>query len=109
MNKLELIHQLQTQTKLNKKEAADVVNLFFETITDALENSDRVEIRGLCSFYVKEYQSYTGRNPKTGQHVQISVKRLPFFKCGKELKDRVETTKHSKLSPALQKMGRIAE
>ncbi|MBF0205114.1 MAG: HU family DNA-binding protein, partial [Desulfamplus sp.] len=49
-----------------------------------------VEIRGLCSFYVKEYQSYIGRNPKTKVQVQIPAKRLPFFKCGKELKERVD-------------------
>ena len=97
MNKLELIHQLQTKTKLNKKEAADVVNLFFETITDALENGDRVEIRGLCSFYVKEYQSYIGRNPKTGQQVKIPAKRLPFFKCGKELKEMVDYEKKGRI------------
>ncbi len=90
MNKLELIHELQTQTKLTQKEAADLVNLFFETITDALANGDRVEIRGLCSFYVKEYDSYTGRNPKTGKPVQIPAKRLPFFKCGKELREMVD-------------------
>lgn len=95
MNKLELIHELQIKTKLNKKEAAEVVNLFFETIADSLANGDRVEIRGLCSFYVKEYGSYIGRNPKTGEHVQIPAKRLPFFKCGKELKDMVDK-KHNK-------------
>jgi len=89
LNKLELIHELQTQTKLTEKEAAEVVNLFFETMTDALENGDRVEIRGLCSFYVKEYDSYTGRNPKTGELVEIPAKKLPFFKCGKDLRDRV--------------------
>ncbi|KJR43532.1 histone family protein DNA-binding protein [Candidatus Magnetoovum chiemensis] len=90
MNKIDLIHELQTQTKLTQKEAAEVVNLFFETIADALANGDRVEIRGLCSFYVKEYQSYIGRNPKTGEHVQIPAKKLPFFKCGKELKEMVD-------------------
>ncbi|MBF0231378.1 MAG: integration host factor subunit beta [Desulfamplus sp.] len=89
MNKLELTHELKIKTKLTEKEAAEVVNLFFETIVDALENGDRVEIRGLCSFYVKEYESYIGRNPKTGEQVEIPTKRLPFFKCGKDLKDRV--------------------
>ena len=89
MNKIDLIHELQTQSKLTKKEAAEVVNLFFKTITDALENGDRVEIRGLCSFYVKEYDSYIGRNPKTGEHVQIPAKKLPFFKCGKGLREMV--------------------
>jgi integration host factor subunit beta len=49
----------------------------------------------LCSFYVKEYGSYIGRNPKTGEQVEIPAKRLPFFKCGKELRDRVDK-KHSK-------------
>lgn len=95
MNKLELIHELQIKTKLNKKEAAEVVNLFFETIADSLANGDRVEIRGLCSFYVKEYGSYIGRNPKTGEQGEIPAKKLPFFKCGKELKDMVDK-KHNK-------------
>jgi integration host factor subunit beta len=56
----------------------------------ALAEGDRVEIRGLCTFYVKEYKSYKGRNPKTGENVQVAPKRLPFFKCGKELRDRVD-------------------
>jgi integration host factor subunit beta len=58
---------------------------------DALANGDRVEIRGLCSFYVKKYKAYTGRNPKTGEQVKIKPKKLPFFKCGKELKERVDS------------------
>ena len=57
---------------------------------EALAKGDRVEIRGLCSFYVKEYKSYLGRNPKTGESVEIATKKLPFFKCGKELKERVD-------------------
>ncbi|MGB2690835.1 MAG: HU family DNA-binding protein [Desulfobacterales bacterium] len=56
----------------------------------ALANGDRAEIRGLCSFYVKKYKSYTGRNPKTGKQIKIKPKKLPFFKCGKELKERVD-------------------
>jgi len=56
----------------------------------ALEKGDRVEIRGLCSFYVKKYEGYTGRNPKTGETVEIKPKKLPFFKCGKGLKERVD-------------------
>ncbi len=55
----------------------------------ALEKGDRVEIRGLCSFYVKTYEGYTGRNPKTGETVEIKPKKLPFFKCGKGLRERV--------------------
>jgi integration host factor subunit beta len=59
-------------------------------MSEALARGDRVEIRGLCSFYVKEYQSYEGRNPKTEESVQVAPKKLPFFKCGKELKERVD-------------------
>jgi len=56
-----------------------------------MAKGSRVEIRGLCSFFVKEYKSYTGRNPKTGAKVMIKPKRLPFFKSGKELKERVDS------------------
>ena len=90
MNKLELIDMLKKEHKLSKKDAAAVVELFFEKMSEALAKGDRVEIRGLCSFYVKEYKSYQGRNPKTGESVQIAPKKLPFFKCGKELKERVD-------------------
>jgi integration host factor subunit beta len=59
-------------------------------MADALAQGDRVEIRGLCSFFVKNYGGYTGRNPKTGELVKIAPKKLPFFKAGKDLKDRVD-------------------
>lgn len=60
-------------------------------MADALAKGRRVEIRGLCSFYVKKYKSYTGRNPKTGKKVKIKPKKLPLFKCGKELRKRVNS------------------
>lgn len=90
MNKLELIQALKDRSELTKQEATDVVRIFFSEMTDAFVSGDRVEIRGFCSFHMKEYKSYTGRNPKTGKKVQIPPKRLPFFKCGKELKERVD-------------------
>ena len=90
MNKLELINTLKNKSQISKKEAATVVDIFFGKISEALAAGDRVEIRGLCSFFVKEYQSYKGRNPRTGETVDVAPKRLPFFKCGKELKDRVD-------------------
>jgi len=90
MNKLELIDTLRNEGQISKKEAATIVNLFFGKISEALAEGDRVEIRGLCSFYVKEYDSYKGRNPRTGESVKVAPKKLPFFKCGKELKDRVD-------------------
>jgi integration host factor subunit beta len=90
MNKLELIETLKTKAKLTKNEATAVVDLFFDEMANALAGGDRVEIRGLCSFYVKKYKAYIGRNPKTGEKVKINPKKLPFFKCGKELKERVD-------------------
>ena len=67
MNKLELIKTLRNECQISKKEAATIIDLFFGKISEALAGGDRVEIRGLCSFYVKEYESYKGRNPKTGR------------------------------------------
>jgi integration host factor subunit beta len=90
VNKLELIDALKRECSISKNEAATIVDLFFDKMSAALAEGDRVEIRGLCTFYVKEYKSYKGRNPKTGENVQVAPKRLPFFKCGKELKDRVD-------------------
>jgi integration host factor subunit beta len=90
MNKVDLIQALKDSNHLSKSEAEAVVNLFFNEIADALAQRERVEIRGLCSFFVKKYRSYTGRNPKTGDKVKIKPKKLPFFKVGKELKERVD-------------------
>ena len=90
MNKLELIAMLKNECVISRKEAATIVDLFFESMSEALAKGDRVEIRGLCSFYVKEYKSYEGRNPKTGERVQVGPKKLPFFKGGKKLKERVD-------------------
>jgi len=90
MNKLELISMLSEQQGLTKAEAKRTVDLFFDHISDALIKGDRVEIRGWCSFKVKEYDSYTGRNPKSGEPVKVKPKRLPFFKVGSELKQRVD-------------------
>ena len=87
MNKIELIQALKDSNDLSKSEAEAVINLFFDKMADALAKGDRVEIRGLCSFFVKKYRPYTGRNPKTGELVKIAPKKLPFFKVGKELKD----------------------
>lgn len=90
MNKLDLTESIKNEANLTKSEAFAAVDLFFNKIAEALAGGDRVEIRGLCSFYVKEYKGYTGRNPKTGAKVEVAPKKLPFFKCGKDLKDRVD-------------------
>ena len=90
MNKLEIISTLKNEANISKSEAARVVQILFDNMAKAMAQGERVEIRGLCSFYVKEYKSYTGRNPKTGERVTIKPKKLPFFKSGKELKERVD-------------------
>jgi integration host factor subunit beta len=90
MNKLELISALKNEANISKSEAAKVIQIFFDSMSDALAAGERVEIRGLCSFFVKEYKAYTGRNPKTGEKVLIHPKKLPFFKSGKELRERVD-------------------
>ena len=89
MNKLELISVLKTEANISKSEAAEVVQIFFDSMSEAMAKGERVEIRGLCSFFIKKYKSYTGRNPKSGEKVIIKPKKLPFFKSGKELKERV--------------------
>ena len=93
MNKLELIDNLRFEAEITKSEAAAVVDLFFNEMVNALAEGDRVEIRGLCSFFVKEYKSYTGRNPKTGEAVALSGKYVPHFKPGKDLRERVNASR----------------
>jgi integration host factor subunit beta len=90
MNKTELILELARQKDLTKTDAQRVVELIFDEIANTLAAGERVEIRGLCSFKVKQYDSYAGRNPKTGQPVNVAPKKLPFFKPGADLKARVD-------------------
>jgi integration host factor subunit beta len=90
MNKSELINALRVENDLTRNEAKEVLKIFFDEISNALASGDRVEIRGFCSIYVKKYSGYTGRNPKTGKKVKIKEKKLPFFKAGQELRDRVD-------------------
>ena len=92
MNKHELIQALKEKAKLPRQEAYEVIELFFAGMTNAFIKGERVEIRGFCSFFTKNYKPYIGRNPKTGEKVPIPAKRLPFFKCGKELKERVDSS-----------------
>ncbi|MBW2617721.1 MAG: integration host factor subunit beta [Deltaproteobacteria bacterium] len=90
MNKSQLIESLAKQEGLTLKKAEMVVNTFFGSIEEALIAGDRVEIRGFGSFKVKNYDGYQGRNPKTGEVIEVAKKKLPFFKVGKELKERVD-------------------
>ena len=90
MNKSQLIEVLAKEEGLTLKKAEFVVNTFFDAIAKGLAVENRAEIRGFGSFKVKTYEGYTGRNPKTGEIIQVKPKKLPFFKVGKELKERVD-------------------
>jgi len=90
MTKSNLIEALSKAEDLTKTKAEEIVNLVFSEMSNALANGERVEIRGLGSFKVKHYDGYSGRNPKTGKRIKVKPKKLPFFKCGKELKERVD-------------------
>ena len=83
MNKPDLIQALKDSNNLTKSEAETVINLLFDKMADALAQGDRVEIRGLCSFFLKKYSGYTGQNPKTGEKVKIKPKKLPFSRLAR--------------------------
>ncbi|MFZ7128319.1 MAG: HU family DNA-binding protein [Desulfobacterales bacterium] len=90
MNRSDLMDALKERADLSRKEAEQIVTIFFQAIEDSLCNGGRVEIRGFGSFSVNHYKAYTGRNPKTGEKIRVSAKKLPFFKVGKELKEKVD-------------------
>ena len=90
MNHAELVAILKSRTALSAKEAKNFCDMFFEAIMESLGRGDRGEIRGFGSFTVKEYKGYTGRNPRTGERIAVSPKKLPFFKVGKSLREDVD-------------------
>ncbi len=90
MNKSELVEALSIKKNLTYKKSEQIVNLIFDSMAQALIDNDRIEIRGFGSFMVKDYKAYMGRNPKTGEVIQVQEKKLPFFKVGKELRERVD-------------------
>ena len=89
MNKSELVESLANSKALTYKKSEEIVNLIFESMADTLSSGGRIEIRGFGSFVVKDYKAYTGRNPKTGEVIEVRPKKLPFFKVGKELREKV--------------------
>ncbi len=90
MTKSQLIEALAKAEGITLKAAETAVNVTFESMEKALIQGDRVEIRGFGSFKVNQYDGYKGRNPKTGELIEVNPKKLPFFKVGKELKERVD-------------------
>ena len=89
MNKSELIEELSMRMAIHPKKAEAMVNTILGSIVDAMKDSRRVEIRGFGSFVMRDYKPYIGRNPKSGEKIQVREKTLPFFKSGKDMRDRV--------------------
>ena len=94
MNKSQLIQELLVKSnRLSQEDAKIIVNTLFTSMTEALARGEKIEIRDFGSFKVRTYQSYQGRNPRTGAKVEVAPKKLPHFKVGKELKERVDNPK----------------
>ena len=90
MNSSDLINAIKDQEDLTAKDAKKICATFFDSIKETLAKGKRVEIRGFGSFMVKDYKPYNGRNPKTGAQIAVPQKKLPFFKVGKKLKEKVD-------------------
>ena len=93
MNKSDLVEDLSSETGLAITNAHRLVSLVFDEMIEALAKGERVEIRGFGSFKTKRYGGYLGRNPKTSEVLEVKPKNLPFFKCGLELKRRINSEK----------------
>jgi integration host factor subunit beta len=89
MNKSELTETLAVKYGMSLKKSEEVVNTIVDALIDALKSGERIEIRGFGSFVVNEYKAYLGRNPKTGETIEVKPKKLPFFKVGKELREKI--------------------
>ncbi|MBV7508862.1 HU family DNA-binding protein [Bacillus sp. sid0103] len=90
MNKAELVNAVATQSELTKKDATKAVDVLFETISHTLAKEEKIQLIGFGTFEVRERAARTGRNPQTGEEIQISASKIPAFKAGKELKEAVK-------------------
>jgi len=89
MTKAELVDEVASIVQLTKKQAETIVNIVFDSIVDSLRNGQKIELRGFGSFRLRNRKSRTGRNPKTGEKVEVPSKKIPYFKPGKELKELI--------------------
>ena len=89
MNKSELIDAIADELDLTRPKTQSVLNTILKTMADTLGRGEPIYLRGFGSFTVKQYESYVGRNPKTGEKIQVSPKKIPHFKVGKDLRERV--------------------
>jgi integration host factor subunit beta len=91
MTKAELVEEVARSVELSKKDAEKIVNMVFDSIIDALHDGEKIELRGFGSFRLRERKARIGRNPKTGETVQVPTKKVPYFKAGKELKELINS------------------
>ncbi|MBQ47407.1 MAG: integration host factor subunit beta [Zetaproteobacteria bacterium] len=91
MVKSELVEKVAERSDITLGKAEEIIDLFFDTMTGTMASGHRVELRGFGAFTVREYKSYQGRNPKTGEKITVPGKKLPFWKTGQELKQRVDS------------------
>lgn len=93
MTKADLINVIADKAQITRVKAETVVNTIFDAMVEALVRDNRIEIRGFGSFVNRDYEAYKGRNPRTGEIIEVDQKKLPFFKVGKELKEDINTKK----------------
>jgi integration host factor subunit beta len=89
MNKSELVEELSMRMALHPKKTESLVNSILNSMINSMKGKKRVEIRGFGSFVMRDYNPYTGRNPKSGEKIQVKTKTMPFFKSGKDMRERV--------------------
>ena len=92
MTKADLVEKVASKINLNKKETDNIVGIIFQSITNSLSEGDKVELRGFGSFRIRERNARMGRNPKSGEKVEVPAKKIPFFKAGKELREMVDVS-----------------
>jgi integration host factor subunit beta len=105
MTKAELINHVAESAGITRVKAETIVNTIFDCMIDALKRNDRIEIRGFGSFVNRQYEAYQGRNPRTGEIIEVHNKKLPFFKVGKELKDSVNHGASKSNSPDIEEFN----
>jgi integration host factor subunit beta len=93
MTKAELVDEVSRAIQVTKKQAEAIVNVVFDSIVDSLRSGEKIELRGFGSFRLRSRKSRTGRNPKTGEKVEVPSKKIPYFKPGKELKELINDSK----------------
>jgi integration host factor subunit beta len=103
MTKAELVEKVANQINLTKKQTEVVVNTVFSSITDSLAEGKKVELRGFGSFRIRQRNARVGRNPKSGQKVDVPSKKVPFFKAGKELRELVDEREAEEAAQEAQK------